>query len=399
MKNPKTIENYLRRKMRLEALLAVVQHKGEIVKIIRTAPNLKKAEENLISHFNLTSEQVQYLLNADVCFLLDSEHEDVQKKYNQVVTYLTKHNNDTSIMSKENVITEFFEDNKFLSNTQWEYTLWRGQKSSWSKSFTDIKGDNCSSLKEIFGIINENFEEKFKQAVSGLEKKRIMTLHSSSLLALLLFHSVSENNPIHFSINGKIVAFTDVRFEVKNHVDESDSKTKSNVDIVLSGNGYTLYLESKFSEYLGSGTKNISNTGYYKNIFERLEICLKQAGLKIEFKDKIYIKGRGKYCEGPKQMISHYLGIKSIKTSVKTDQSHVVLGEILFDFGKLSKNKLDSYKDIYKSLRVGLENCAKDDGINLIINDLITYQQVFQLKENQTFLERLPKNIHTFYKL
>jgi hypothetical protein len=373
-----------------------VQHKGELVKIIRTAPNLKKAEENLVSHFGLTSEQVQYLLNAEVRFLMGSEYEDVQKRYNQVVAYLTKHNNDTSIMSKENVIAEFFEDNKFLSNTQWEYTLWRGQKSSWSKSFTDIKGDNCSSLKEIFGIINENFEEKFKQAVSGLEKKRIMTLHSSSLLALLLFHSVSEENPIHFCINGKIVAFTDVRFEVKNPVDESDSKTKSNIDIVLLGNGYTLYLESKFSEYLGSGTENISNTGYYKNIFERLGICLKQAGLKIEFKDKIYIKGRGKYCEGPKQMISHYLGIK---TSVKTDQSHVVLGEILFDFGKLSKNKLDSYKDIYKSLRAGLENCAKDDGINLIINDLITYQQVFQLKENQTFLERLPKNIHTFYKL
>jgi hypothetical protein len=122
---------------------------------------------------------------------------------------------------------------------------------------------------------------------------------------------------------------------------------------------------------------------------------LEQAGLKIDM-DKICIEGRGKYCEGPKQMISHYLGIK---TSVKTDQSHVVLGEILFDFGKLSKNKLDSYKDIYKSLRAGLENCAKDDGINLIINDLITYQQVFQLKENQTFLERLPNNIHTFYKL
>ena len=87
MKNPKTIENYLRRKMRLEALLAVVQHKGELVKIIRTAPNLKKAEENLISHFSLTSEQVQYLLNADVGFLLDSEYEDVQKEYERVVRY------------------------------------------------------------------------------------------------------------------------------------------------------------------------------------------------------------------------------------------------------------------------------------------------------------------------
>lgn len=394
MKNPKTIENYLRRKMRLEALLAVVQRKGELIKIVCTA-SYRKRVENLISHFSLTSEQAQYLLNADVGFLMDSEYEDVQKKYNQVAAYLAKHNNDTSIMSKENVITEFFEDNKFLSNTQWEYTLWRGQKSSWSKSFTDIKGDKCSSLKEIFGIKDKTFEEKFKQAVSGLEKKRIMTLHSSSLSALLLFHLVSENNPIHFSINGKIVAFTDVRFEVKNTVDESGSKTKSNVDIVLSGSGYTLYLESKFSEYLDSGTANISNTLYYNEIFKRLRRCLEQAGLKIDM-DKICIEGRGKYCEGPKQMISHYLGIK---TYVKTDQSHVVLGEILFDFGKLSKNKLDSYKDIYKSLRAGLENCAKDDGINLIINDLITYQQVFQLKENQTFLERLPKNIRTFYKL
>ena len=222
-----------------------------------------------------------------------------------------------------------------------------------------------------------------------------MTLHSSSLLALLLFHSVSEENPIHFCINGKMVAFTNVQFEVKNTVDKSDSTTKSNVDIVLSGSGYTLYLESKFSEYLDSGKANISNTLYYNEIFKRLRRYLEQAGLKIDM-DKICIEGRGKYCKGPKQMISHYLGIK---TYVKKDKSHVVLGEILFDFGKLSKNKLDSYKDIYKSLRSGLENCAKDDGINLIINDLITYQQVFQLKENQTFLERLPKNIHTFYKL
>lgn len=395
MKNPKTIENYLRRKMRLEALLAVVQHKVELVKIIRTAPNLKKAEENLVSHFGLTSEQVQYLLNAEVRFLMNSEYEDVQKKYNQVVAYLAKHNNDTSIMSKENVIVEFFKDNKLLSDIQLEQTPAGKTLSSWSKSFADIKGDECSSLKEIFGIKDKTFEEKFKQAVSGLEKKRIMTLHSSSLLALLLFHSVSEENPIHFCINGKVVAFTNVQFEVKNLVDKSDSKTKSNVDIVLSGSGYTLYLESKFSEYLGSGKANISNTLYYNEIFKRLRRCLEQAGLKIDM-DKICIEGRGKYCEGTKQMISHYLGIK---TSVKTDQSHVVLGEILFDFGKLSKNKLDSYKDIYKSLRAGLENCAKDDGINLIINDLITYQQVFQLKENQTFLERLPKNIHTFYKL
>ena len=99
MKNPKTIENYLRRKMRLEALLAVVQRKGDLIKIVCTA-SYRKRVENLISHFSLTSEQAQYLLNADVGFLMDSEYEDVQKKYNQVVAYLAKHNNDTSIMSK-----------------------------------------------------------------------------------------------------------------------------------------------------------------------------------------------------------------------------------------------------------------------------------------------------------
>lgn len=302
-------------------------------------------------------------------------------------------------MSIENVITEFFEDNKFLSNTQWEYNIWKGKKSPWSKSFTDIKGDKCSSLKEIFGIINENFEEKFNEAISGLERHKIMTLHSSSLAALLLFHSVSENNPIHFSINGKIVAFTDVRFEVKNTVDKSDSAPNSNVDIVLSGSGYTLYLESKFSEYLKPQKKEFPCTPYYKEFYERkqLEEFKKKSGVNIEFiKDKIVISGSNTYCEGPKQMISHYLGIK---TSVNTDKSHVVLGEILFDFGVLSNNKLDSYKSIYAHLKRGLENCAQEDGINLVISELITYQEVFQLKENQVFLERLPKNIKTFYKL
>jgi hypothetical protein len=261
--------------------------------------------------------------------------------------------------------------------------------------------DKCPTLKRIFGITNGTFDSKFEEAISGLEKKRIMTLHSSSLAALLLFHSVSEKNPVYIPINGNPVAFTSVEFEVKNRVDKGDPKHPSRIDVMLLGNDCRLYLESKFSEYLSSGTNEISATYYYKAIHERLKKYLQQCGLTIEVKDEnIYIKGRGKYCEGPKQMISHYLGIRTeMATSSNITESMVILGEVLFDFGEMTKKKFEGYKEIYTSLKKGLAESAKEDNINLTINDLITYQQIFALEENRSFVNNLPENIRQFYRL
>ncbi len=49
------------------------------------------------------------------------------------------------------------------------------------------------------------FCSKFVQAISGdgQEANKIMTLHSSSLASLLVFYSVSKNNPIYVMVDGK----------------------------------------------------------------------------------------------------------------------------------------------------------------------------------------------------
>lgn len=303
--------------------------------------------------------------------------------------------------ANEKPLYKFFKDCEFLKTVALEQAPSKGKASKWSLLFSVSEKDPCATLKRIFGITNGTFDSKFEEAISGFEKKRIMTLHSSSLVALLLFHSVSEKNPIYIPINGNPVAFTSVKFEERNRVDKDDPKNESHIDVMLLGNDCRLYLESKFSEYLSSGESEISATDYYKAIYERLEKCLQQCGLTIEVKDEnIYIKGRGKYRGGAKQMISHYLGIRTkMATSSDIKESTVILGAVLFGFDGKMKKKLEGYKEIYTSLKEGLAESAKEDNINLTINDLITYQQIFALEENCSFVNNLPENIRQFYRL
>ena len=307
--------------------------------------------------------------------------------------------------AEEKPLYSHFNGIAFLESVALRQTPWRGTTSKWSLLFV-VEGNksvNCT-LKDVFGITCAAFDGKFDEAVSGLEKSNILKLHSSSLAALLLLHAVSEENPIYIPINDVPVKFTKVEFEVRNMVDKTDSKTKSNIDIVLSGDGYKLYLESKFSEYLGSGTQEISGTDYYKDFLGKMRCSLEAAGLTLEIPEgngNIKLSGRGMYCEGPKQMICHYLGIKTAIKGGKIDDKnqHIVLGEALFNFGDISNKKYERYEKIYKKLKVGLVERAEDDKIKLTINHLITYQQIFKLEENRAYLEKMPANIRAFYRL
>ena len=310
--------------------------------------------------------------------------------------------------SRSEVVAEYFDLSNiaFLKNVK----LQPNKESKWSKSFCEDKEGKCSTLIEVFDIKSADlFRTKFNEAATGLERSRILTLHSSSLAALLLFHAVSDKNPIWIPIAGEDKKFTEVKFEVKYSVDDKDKKTKSNIDILLSGEDASgkkdvLFLESKFSEYLESGTAKISRTEYYKTIYTSLNDfyeSLKDKDLKLEIggldsdSDVIYLKGPGRYCKGIKQMVSHYMGLRTeynrANSSIKG--KNIVLGEILFDFGDAS----DSYKEIYSSLKDALEQFVKDDQIELKINDIITYQKIFELEENKEYLERLPERIRKFY--
>ena len=307
-------------------------------------------------------------------------------------------------MSRSEVVAEHFDLSNiaFLKNVK----LQPNKESTWSKSFCEGGEGKCSTLIEVFDIkAADLFRTKFNEAATGLERSRITTLHSSSLAALLLFHAVSDKNPIWIPIAGEHKKFTEVKFEVKYSVDDTDKKNKSNIDILLSGEDASgkkdiLFLESKFSEYLESATAKISWREYYKKIYT----SLKDKGLKLDEiggldSDVIYLKGSGLYCEGVKQMVSHYMGLRTeynrANSSIKG--KNIVLGEILFDFGDASHPMFESYEKIYSSLKDALEQIVKDDKIELTINKIITYQEIFKLEENREYLERLPERIRKFY--
>lgn len=105
----------------------------------------------------------------------------------------------------------------------------------------DIPDDRSGqALGEVFGVIDMRaFKEKYRQAVSGSGKeyRRIATLLSSSLCALLHFYNVTDDNPLTLQFTVGIndtqmsVTCTDSIFEYKSPV----TAGPSNMDIVLSG--------------------------------------------------------------------------------------------------------------------------------------------------------------------
>ena len=81
---------------------------------------------------------------------------------------------------------------------------------------------------------------------SGQEERRITTLHSSSLCALLFFYNVTDNHPL--TIKG-VGTFKESVFEFRSPV--RDEEHPSCMDVVLIGEDeehkpLVLFLESKF---------------------------------------------------------------------------------------------------------------------------------------------------------
>lgn len=313
------------------------------------------------------------------------------------------------------------EDKQFLLSITGilQKTPWRDTVSENSLMFSGEKGPD-EVLKKVF-CLGDAFQHKYEQAVSGngQEEQKINRLHSSALLSLLAFYSVSKENPITFELNGKEVVFTNVEFEHKNGVgkDEKGMGHNSNMDIMLY-DGDTLdsiknvlFLESKFSEYLTLGQKkDISNTVYgdiYRMLFNQPSVDK----LVCERQDSGYFllktneKGNH-YCEGIKQMISHYMGVLNFVQAQKC--LNVYLGCILFDFKDdtidtkvegAGISHLEDYRRVYSYLCKKLEGLsgdfAKPENLH-ILNECLTYQDVFQMEQNRNVLD---KNVKTFYSL
>lgn len=316
------------------------------------------------------------------------------------------------------IYTEFFSKSKLEAEV--EKTKWRGRPSDNSFCFInpevkykEREGVVLKKLKEVFGIDSNTFDTKFRQAISGdgQEVKRILTLHSSSLAALLLLYSVSENE-LKCTLDGENYTFNDCFFEVKTNVKDSHF---SNMDVVLvgknsEGRDVIFFLESKFSEYLNPGMCNNISIDAYQEKYEELGLTKAEGPIRglcfgigkgKDNKDCIQIKSLDphspQYCSGIKQMISHYMGVTNFINNGEEaldpkqkpcfnelvnlrDGAKIILGEVLFAFDDKvdkGKTKFSKYSSIYRDLAKVLE-LKKESSRLHILPEVLTYQELLK---------------------
>ena len=283
------------------------------------------------------------------------------------------------------------------------------KESEWSKSFKCEDGEDVfGTIQRIFGI-NESARGLFEAATSGdgNEKSRILTLHSSSLLAFLCFNGVA-NHPI--TIDG--IVYDEVMFEVKNDVIDASLGKPSNIDVLLIGDNRKklLFLESKFTEYLSGGKVTLSNK--YRDLYIKLQKLNLPFNIKFinvlqesdnshkepDIKEEIRLYTEEKtseYLYGIKQAFSHLLGIATgpAKKQTKGNEDYtrsllenadeIKFASIVFN---CDNDKFKKYDDLYKSvfensdvIKDTIKDVLKKRELKLtIVPHLLQYQEVFQ---------------------
>ncbi len=304
-----------------------------------------------------------------------------------------------------------------------------GKNGAKAFKYEQRRGGKCDALFNIFADPlngnHEKFVKAFKAASHGQggEYSRINRLHSSALLALLCFWTVSEQTPFHY--DG--VEYTQVIFEKQNPVFSGTSS----IDILLiSKDGKKiLFLESKFMEPLNRQRK-LALKKVYKDLYaNHLSKSVQVGGVSTikvkkgtEEVDVFYIStltGEKEYLAGIKQMVSHLIGI--ISSSEYNEIEEIKLGTILFDFNKVVdeftypafyeeffKENTDLLKNIANTLRQNKDdtdlqmnianildqNKDKADKV-IVISTPLYYQEIFK-GENASLLS---EKVKAFYKL
>lgn len=290
--------------------------------------------------------------------------------------------------------------------------------------------DTAELFKSIFGIKNEEiFDIKYDMATGGDgdEGRKIRTLHSSSLCALLFFYNVTSEHPLTLNLDGRIIKFTRSAFEFKSPV----IRNASNMDIVLFGKeentekAVVFLLESKFSEHYMSADSKLngissnyinnpySSPFYKKQFLSRLSLKtepkdiediedikdIKEFNLLIDTEDKEVSTDNQYYIGGIKQMISHYVGMRkldknkfyggkkseyhiSIEKAIKNG-ADIILGEILFgDDVEAMKPATERYSEKYKLLAEKMNQVLEAEGrtrLHVLKEDL-SYSKLFKDK-------------------
>lgn len=305
----------------------------------------------------------------------------------------------------ENLVYREFFANSDIPGV-FDKTKWHGKPSDNSFSFVIGECDKCEPLSDIFDVRDRSlFKKKYNQAINKncknkkqiSEEGNINRLHSSSLAALLFFYGIDEQHQIKLELqtDGEKHEYTfyDSYFEVKTIVFKNHRP--SNMDVVLEGhdeNGLhvLLFLESKFSEYLNSGKKSdISKE--YRDMYQKLGLfdgsmdeIIASGSTSIELKGTENVH----YCEGIKQMISHYMGVSNYaehgdealdeNSQIKGKHPDVILlGEILFKFDEKvdPKGKYGIYAEDYRKLARTINEKNQLKKLR-VLKDVLCYQEI-----------------------
>ena len=286
---------------------------------------------------------------------------------------------------------------------------------------TEDKNDKFQTLEQAFNIIlpsscapkknHSLFRTRFLEAAygKGSELREITQLNSSALVALMCFYPVNDLNPIKITLvadgTNHTLSLTELHLEKENPV--YTPNRPSSIDIALygkdvsSGDNVVLFLESKFGEYFGH--KNYRAGKSYKEFYSEIVHIQSEQNLlrDISFKadeSGVEVNGPTHYCEGIKQMISHYIGSEN-SYELNQENRTIYLGTILFDFSSLapdSKISLEDYKTCYKGLARILNSIANNHKKDIrLIDDAFTYQEFF----SKVGEFKLDEDVKEFYKL
>lgn len=289
--------------------------------------------------------------------------------------------------------------------------------------FFEGNKETMDLLKDIFKIKNKDiFEMKYSMVTGGDgdEGRKIKTLHSSSLCALLFFYNVTREHPLTLDLDGRMIKFTKSVFEFKSPV----IRNASNMDVVLygkeieTGKKVIFLLESKFTEHYMSAdnklkgisaaymdTKRYSSPFYKAEFIEtlNLEIPTNEEEMLKEKKFDLKLKESNRdqeyYIGGIKQMISHYVGMRNLEQNnfyagkksgchmcmeeAIEEGADIILGEILFgDDVEVMKSATERYSGKYRKLAEKMNQVLLTDGktrLHVLKEDL-SYSKLFKDK-------------------
>jgi hypothetical protein len=308
-------------------------------------------------------------------------------------------------VAKHNPVYEVLGKAGFLNEVNIVPSLYRNHTSRRSLQFS-------GRLKDIFKINCSYFDNHCYNAMTSLERGRINTMHSSALLSLLCFSSVSEERPLILSIDGNPVKFVNADLEYTGpdmlvgegrdgdlHFANLDVRLKSEDGRVI------LFLESKMTEYMTWARQSDISDYVYGKHYRKMKRPMKELGLEYAqqtdrdgnivrgMKCLQAVKGATKvYAQGLKQMLSHTLGVSGYIP--ENEDAQVYLGTILYKFPEhIDGGKADSYIQAHQTWCKGLnEHLAISSGMKVIETPFI-YQDVFK-GENA---EILPERVKEFY--